>query len=143
MYSFSIRLTSITAEKLAEIMPQKIQFQINLTLPSSQPYRRGAALIVPFVFSVSTVPPTVQITLKGEAHVTGSERGDISGLEKDLKNKKIPQPIFQAVFHHLMAEVIVLSRSLGVPPPIPLPPLPTAPGKQGTSKQGQTYNIVQ
>ncbi len=140
MFTFTIRLTSISAEKLAEIIPQKIQFQINLTIPSSQPYRRGQSLVVPFVYSLSTIPPTVQITLKGEAYVTSNDQKKLASLEKDIREKRMPPMIFQAVFQHLMAEVIILSRSLGVPPPIPIPQ-PPQPGKH--EKSGQTYNIIQ
>ncbi len=119
MYTVTIQLSSINAERLAENLPPKVQFNVNLSLPSSNPYRRENQYIIPFTFTVSSMPPLVQIVLKGNAIVLTTSRSELDKLDKDIKNKKIPPPIIQAIFTNMLAESILLSRSLGVPPPIP------------------------
>ncbi len=128
MINVSIQLTSITAERLAETIPPKLNFNINLALPSSKPYFQDNKFTIPFTFTVTTLPPLVNITLKGRALITG-ERKELEKIEKDIKNKKIPQPIIQTVFMNMIAESIILSRSLGTPPPVPGIPQQVARGK--------------
>ncbi|MET1160749.1 MAG: hypothetical protein ABWW65_07300 [Thermoprotei archaeon] len=117
----SIQFNSINAEKLVASLPPKIEFSINLTLPSGEPVRRGTQYHLPFIFSVSTKPPVIQIMLKGIAIVMSS--GDeLDKLDKDVRARKIPSPIIQAILVNSIAESIILARSLGVPPPVPVPP---------------------
>jgi hypothetical protein len=132
LYTVTIQLSSINAERLAENLPPKVQFNVNLSLPSSNPYRRENQYIIPFTFTVSSMPPLVQIILKGNAIVLTTSRSELDKLDKDIRNKKIPPPIIQAIFTNMLAESILLSRSLGVPPPIPgLPQIqPQKPGRE-------------
>jgi hypothetical protein len=133
MINISIQLTSITAERLAENIPPKLNFNINLALPSSKPYFQDKKFIIPFTFTATTLPPLVNITLKGRAIIAGESR-ELEKMEKDIKNKKIPQPLVQTVFMNMIAESIILSRSLGTPPPIP--GIPAQPPQQLKKEKG-------
>ncbi len=139
MITVSVQLTSINAERLAEVLPQKIQFNINLALPSNPPYHQDSKFIIPFTFTLSSMPPVVQIILKGNAIVISDNKEELENLEKDLKKKNVPPMIVQAVFTAMITESIIISRSLGTPPPIPgLPPIP---GQQGRdSKKSQDFS---
>jgi len=79
----------------------------------------------PFVFTVNYSPSIAQLSVKGRAQVIG-EREEISKMIGEHKqNKPPPVAIIQAVSSIAMAEAILLSRSLGIPPPLPpmgLPP---------------------
>lgn len=119
MINVSVQLTSINAERLAETLPPKLNFNINLALPSDQPYTQANRFIIPFTFTVNTLPPVVTITLKGRAIVMSDKTDELRKIEKDVKNKKVPPPLIQAVFTNMIAESILLSRSLGTPPPLP------------------------
>ncbi len=121
MYAISIQLSSINAEKLSTSLPPRIDFNVNLALPSSEPVRRGNQYIIPFTFTVSSNPPVIQIILKGNALVSSEKREDLDKLEESIKKKQIPSSIIQAVFVNALAETILLSRSLGTPPPLPVP----------------------
>ncbi len=133
MLNVSIQLISISAERLVETPPQQINFNINLSLPSDRPYIQDNRLIIPFSFMVATLPPVVNIALKGKAIVISDNRDEVKRLEKDIRNKKIPGQIVQAVFINMIAESILISRSLGVPPPIP--GIPGLQPPQGPRKQ--------
>ena len=121
MYTVSIQLTSISAERLSEILPPKIQFQVNLSIPSAQPYERNNNIIIPFIFTIGSIPPVVQINIRGQAIVM--PKNDPKKIFNEIR-KQIPQAIVQTVFTNAVAESIILSKSLGVPPPIPPIQLP-------------------
>ncbi|ABN70076.1 conserved hypothetical protein [Staphylothermus marinus F1] len=140
MFTVSVQLSSINAERLSENLPPKIQFNVNLALPASNPYRRNNQYLIPFTFTVSSMPPVVQIVLKGNAIVITTNKNELEKLEKDIRNKKIPPPIVQAVFTNMLAESILLTRSLGVPPP--LPGLPQIQPMQSRDKIGQQPSTV-
>ncbi len=119
MFTISIQLSSISAEKLAPSLPPKIEFNVNLALPSAEPVKRGKQYIIPFTFTVSSTPPVVQIILRGNALVIAEKEDDLKKLENDIRNKKMPGSIVQAIFTNAIAESILISRSLGIPPPLP------------------------
>jgi len=119
LYTISVQLTSINAEKLATTLPPKVEFNVNLTLPSGEPIRKGNQYILPFTFTVSSLPPIVQIVLRGNALVIAKNENELKKLDKDVKEKKIPPPIIQAIFTNAIADSILISRSLGIPPPVP------------------------
>ena len=140
MPAISIQLVSITAERLSENLPPQIQFQVNLSIPSDQPFSRNESVIVPFTFTINSIPPVVHYSIKGRAIITPQKkRGEEKTLKEIVEKKKIPQQVVQAVFINMLAEVIVLSRSLGVPPPIPPIQLPQP---RKTTKE-QHYSPVQ
>ncbi len=125
MPAISIQIISISAERLSETLPPQIQFQVNLSVPSGQPFTREHRVIIPFTFTINSIPPVVQYSIKGRAVLVPHKgRGEEKSLKEIVDKKKIPQQVVQAIFINVIAEVIVLSRSLGVPPPIPPIQLP-------------------
>lgn len=119
MFNIAIQLVSISAERLSQTIPPQINFNVNLTLPSSEPVKKTRQFIIPFVFAISSTPPLVQIVLKGNVIVTSDSDNEFKKLSEDIESKKIPPPIVNVVFVNSIAESILLSRSLGLPPPIP------------------------
>lgn len=140
MFNIAIRIQSITAERLSEGIPPNIQFQINLSLPSSMPFSRGKTLVTPFSFTLSSRPPVVQISIKGHAVISSEDEKALNKILSDLNNKHVPPFLIQTVFINMIAESIILSRSLNVPPPIPPLPPPQAYGKKNTKT---SYTPVQ
>ena len=87
-------------------------------------------LEVPFVFTINYSPAVAQISLKGKSHVTG-KKDELEQILKDHKEKKHPPPIvMQSISNIVFLESVILCRSLNIPPPIPLPKIPT-----GTQKK--------
>ncbi len=141
MLTISIQFTSISAERLSEVLPPQVQFQVNLSVPSSQPYTKDdRTIIIPFTFTINSIPPVVQYNIRGKAMVVVRDKKEYSRTkEAILEKKQMPKPVIQAIFNNVMAEVIVLSRSLGVPPP--LPPIQLPQPRKTTSEQH--YSPVQ
>jgi hypothetical protein len=93
-------------------------------------------LTLPFVFTVNYSPSIVQLSVNGRAQVIG-EKEEISKMIDEHKNNKPPPvAIIQAVFSIAMAEAILLSKSLGIPPPLPPMGLPSE-QMQAQQQQGQ------
>ena len=136
LLTVSVRFTSISAERLVTSLPPRIQFSINLTVPASEPFRKENQYILPFVFSIASTPPVVQFTFKGQAVVVSGDEKEITELEKGVRSKKLPMPVMQAILTNSIAEAIVLARSLGVPPPLPMPLQP----QQAYTPKGEKKN---
>jgi hypothetical protein len=72
------------------------------------------------------------MSLKGTAYVKG-EKNEIEKMIKDYEEKKPPpQVVIQSVSNVVFIESIMISRSLNIPPPIPLPQITQ--GKTPTAK---------
>jgi hypothetical protein len=114
----------MSAERLWEIdrpMPAQVQIGVNINILDIDEKSDGS-LDAPFVFTVGFTPAIAQISIKGKAKISGDTE-DIRKILEEYKAKKTPAvQLVQAVSNSAMADAILLSRSLNVPPP--LPPIP-------------------
>jgi len=115
-----VRLSYIHAEKISEIRAPQIQFQIQITVPSGEVRASEQELLIPYAFNLNSVPPILNVTLKGDIVVYG-DKDRLENLRNDIKKRKIPKELIQAATQYTMFEAMLLARELGIPPPIPLP----------------------
>ena len=86
--------------------------------------KREDLLEVPFVFTVNYTPAVAQISLKGRAHVMGS-KSELKKIHGEYTEKHIPPSIvIQHISNVGILESVIITRTLNVPPPIPLPKIP-------------------
>jgi hypothetical protein len=78
----------------------------------------------PFVFTVNYNPLIAQLSVRGRAQVFGEKEEIFKMINEHKQNRSPPVAIIQAVSSIAMAEAILLSRSLGIPPPLPPMGLP-------------------
>ena len=97
-------------------------------------------LEVPFVLTINYNPSLAQLSLKGTAYVQG-DSPEIDKIVKDYEQKKPPaQIVLQSISNVVFIESILISRILGIPPPIPLPVIPES-GKPAEAKPaGRDYS---
>lgn len=136
--SVSIRLTYIHGEKLVEETPKELQVHLQVTLPSGEVILKKQGLEVPYVVSLVTNPPAANITVKGVVVITG-DSSELKKIEKDIKNRRVPPFIINPLMQFAFFEVMLLSRELGLPPPVPIPAI--AP-QQPQSKSGKPPYIT-
>jgi hypothetical protein len=81
------------------------------------------------------------MSLKGNAYVVGN-KDEVNQVLKDYEQKKPPAPIImQSISNVVFIESVFISRSLNIPPPIPLPQIPQAGVKPPSSKpEGRDYS---
>ena len=126
MIRVNIFVTSMSAERLWEIdhpMPAQVQIGVNINMIDIDQKSDGS-LDAPFVFTVSFNPAIAQINIKGKAKISGDVEDTRKILEEHKAKKSPPVQLVQAVSNAAMADAILMSRSLNVPPPLPLIPQP-------------------
>ena len=86
--------------------------------------KREDLLEVPFVFTVNYTPAVAQISVKGRAHVRGS-KSELKKIHDEYTEKHVPPSmVVQPISNVAFLESVIITRTLNVPPPIPLPKIP-------------------
>ena len=140
MIRVNVAITNISAERFWDIRkptpPIQIGTNINIVGMDKQP---DGTLEVPFVLAINYNPSIAQISLKGNAYVSG-DKSEIEKVIKDHEEKKPPPPlIVQSISNVVFIESVLISRTLNIPPPIPLPQIPQ--GKAlGSKPKGRDYS---
>ena len=139
MIRVNVAIANISAERFWNIRkpipPIKIGTNINIVGMDKKP---DESLDVPFVLAINYNPSIAQISLKGTAYVSG-DKDEIEKILKDHEEKKPPPPlIVQSISNVVFIESVLISRTLNIPPPIPLPQIPQA--KSGSKPKGRDYS---
>ena len=127
MMRVNVAISSISAERFWDIKKPipPIQISTNINIVSMEKKSDGG-LEVPFVLTINYNPSLAQISLKGSAYATG-DKSEIDNVVKQYEDKKPPPPIIvQSISNVVFIESVLISRTLNIPPPIPLPQIPEA-----------------
>jgi hypothetical protein len=140
MIRVNVIIKNISAERFLDIKkpipPIQIGTNINIVGMDKKP---DGSLEVPFVLAINYNPSIAQISLKGNAYVSGDE-SEIEKILKDHEDKKPPPSlIVQSISNVVFIESVLISRTLNIPPPIPLPQIPQAKGS-GSKPKGRDYS---
>jgi hypothetical protein len=141
MLKVNVVINSISAERFWDIRkpvpPIQINTNINVVGMEKKP---DESLEVPFVLSINYNPSIAQISLKGNAFVSG-EKEEVAKVLSDYEQKKPPaQVIIQSISNVVFIESVLISRTLNIPPPIPLPQIPGAGKPPSTKPAGRDYS---
>ena len=125
MIRVNVAIANISAERFWDIKkpipPTQIATNINMVSMEKKP---DGTVEVPFVLTINYNPSIAQINLKGTAYVSG-EKTEIDKVVKDYEEKKPPpQIVVQSISNVVFVESVLISRTLNIPPPIPLPQIP-------------------
>jgi len=135
----NVFVTNMTGERLWEVekdLPAQIQIAVNINVLGIEEQSDGS-LRSPFVFTVNFTPAIAQISIKGRARIQG-EKDEMQKILQEQKEKKAPpNQILQAISSTAIAEAILISKTIGIPPP--LPPLPSPPATQAPAKADSRY----
>ncbi len=141
MIKVNVSISNISAERFwdnRKPLPN-IQIATNINLVNIE-RKADDSLDVPFLLTITYNPSIAQLSLKGSAYVQG-DKNEVDKVVKDYEQKKPPaQIILQSISNVVFTESIIVSRILGIPPPIPLPVIPE-PGKHPETKPaGRDYS---
>ena len=133
-------ISNISAERFWDIRkpipPIQIGTNINVVGMEKKP---DGTIEVPFVLAINYNPSIAQISLKGSAYVNG-DKSEIDKVLKDYEDKKPPPPlIVQSISNVVFIESVLISRTLNIPPPIPLPQIPETKAPS-TKPEGRDYS---
>jgi len=124
MISVDVSITNVSAERFWEIRKSipPVRINTNISIVAIEK-KKEDFLEVPFVLT-TTYPSVAQISLRGRASVKGTT-DEIKKIHKDYGEKKPPPPIIlQSIYNVAIVESVLISRTLRIPPPIPLPGIP-------------------
>jgi len=116
----------MSAERFWDIdrtLPPQVQIAVNINMLDMD-QRPDGSLDAPFVFTVNFTPSIAQISIKGKARISGETEDVKKIVENHKAQKPPPAQVIQAVSNAAIAETILISRSLNVPPPVPPIPQP-------------------
>jgi hypothetical protein len=142
MLRVNVVVSSISAERFWDIRKPVPPIQINTNINVvGMEKKQDESLEVPFVLSIAYNPSIAQMSIKGNAFVMG-EKEEVDRVLKDYEQKKPPaQIIIQSISNVVFIESVLISRTLNIPPPIPLPQIPEAGAKpQSTKPEGRDYS---
>ena len=121
MLRITVQVTNISGERYwapdAQLPPQ-VQIAVNINIVGVDQKNESTAE-APFVFTVNYTPAIAQLSIKGKAVILGDRVEVTQIVEENKKNKPPPGTVIQAVSGVAMADAIVISKSLGIPPPLP------------------------
>ncbi len=140
MIRVNVAITNISAERFWDIRKPipPIQIGTNINVLGMEK-KHDETVEVPFVLTINYNPSIAQISLKGNAYVSG-DKDEIEKVLKEHKEKRPPPPIVvQSISNVVFIESVLISRTLNIPPPIPLPQIPQ--GKaHGSKPKGRDYS---
>jgi len=87
----------------------------------SKPIKKDNTHIVEFIVKIDCIPPIASINLKGAVYITPIDQNEAKRIEEDLSNSTPPQQLFITVYSYTLPMIALLSRELGLPPPIQIP----------------------
>ena len=130
MTVISFNFTKITAER-SKGTKGKLNISNNISIKDIKSFdlqlgkNKEKALRFNFKFEAVYDPKIGNIELLGEIVYLGQEK-DIKKTEKQWKtDKKIPKEIVEEIMSNILSkcniEALLMSREIGLPPPIPLP----------------------
>jgi len=127
----NVFIYDISAERLWDIEKPIPQVKISTNLNVVGINKKGKGMLeVPFVFTINYAPPVAQISVKGRAQIKGA-KDELKRIHSAYTEKKPPPPIVvQSISNIVFLESVIISRTLRIPPPIPLPRIPSAEKKK-------------
>jgi hypothetical protein len=135
----NVFVTNLSGERLWDVereLPSQIQIAVNINMLGIEQGSDGS-LQAPFVFTVNFTPAIAQISIKGRAKIQGEKEELKKILDEHVQKKSPPVQIVQAVSTTAIAEAILISKTIGIPPP--LPPLPAPSTGQPPVKTDTRY----
>ncbi len=136
-----VQVTNLTGERYwgyETPLPAQVQIAVNINIVGLDQKGESQAE-APFVFTVNYTPSIAQLSVKGRAQVNGDKSEISKMIDEHRQNKPPPSPVIQAVSSIALAEAILLSKSLGVPPPLPPIGVPPEQMQIGPKKQEPRY----
>lgn len=116
MPSIGFRIDSIRAERYSYELVQ--QLSINMNVVFGRPTRKNHSYMVEFVIKIDCIPPIASIDVKGLIFITPINTEEAKKLDEDFSKLSPPQPLITTVLSYTLPIISLLSRELGIPPPI-------------------------
>jgi len=125
--NITFRVESIRAERYSYEAVRQLNININLMLGKLE--KSGEGYRLSFVVKVDCTPPIASMDVKGSAYVTPVNPGERRELEESARTGRPAPQLAVSVYGYVFPIIALLSRELGLPPPVP-PPVSQEPSKR-------------
>ncbi|MEM2217695.1 MAG: hypothetical protein QW760_00155 [Thermofilaceae archaeon] len=119
MPNLSFQVESIRAERYNFEAISQLGINVNIMLGKLEKSQPGYRLS--FVVKLEYSPPIASIDVKGLANITPSNEEECNSLENGVKSGQAPPAIAASIYSYLFPIIALLSREIGLPPPVPMP----------------------
>ncbi len=119
MPNLSFRIDSVRAERY--YFETVHQLNINMNIMFGKPEKKDKNFLIGFVIKIDCIPPTASIDIKGLVIVTPINQDEYTRLGEEFGKGMVPYPLTVAIYSYTLPIIALLSRELGIPPPIQLP----------------------
>lgn len=120
--NLGFRIDSVRAERYSlEPVPQ---LNINMNIMFGKPEKRDNNYVFGFVIKIDCNPPVASIDLKGVVMVSPINADEAKMLSEEFQKGSIPYPLIMAVYSYTLPIISLLSREMGLPPPVQPPQQP-------------------
>jgi len=118
--NLGFRIDGVRAERYSlEPVPQ---LNINMNLMFGKPEKRDNNYVLGFVIKIDCNPPVASIDVKGVVMVSPINADEAKVLGEEFQKGSIPYPLILAVYSYALPIISLLSREMGLPPPVQPPP---------------------
>jgi len=101
--------------------PPGTQLQMAMNIQVSGPPEVMEELVnVPFTITVSSIPPSISITIRGLLAIQATS-DDVKRVSSQLKSGTVPPEVQAIITQYAVFEAGLVARELGIPPTIPFP----------------------
>lgn len=135
MPSIGFRIDSIRAERYSHELIQ--QLSINMNVVFGRPTKKDHSYMVEFIIKIDCTPPIASIDVKGLIFITPINAEEAKKLDEDFSKPSPPQPLITTVLSYTLPIISLLSRELGIPPPIQI----AAPMMSKNTGSGYEYHM--
>jgi len=118
--SIGFRIDSVRAERYSyEPVPQ---LNINMNIVFGKPSKKDNSYTMDFIIKIDCTPPIASIDVKGAILITPINLNEAKKLDEEFSQPSPPQPLITAILTYTLPIIALLSRELGIPPPIQVAP---------------------
>ena len=140
MLSVKVAVTSYSADRFwdpEKSFPPNLQIAVNINLAEFAQKGEDSAE-VPFILTVNYAPSVGQLMSKGKVFLSGDKKA-VQEMRDGLKKNQLPSVVVQAIWTATLGEIAIISKSMGLPPP--LPPIGQPQTAGGEPKDLQRFTV--
>ena len=119
----NVNIVNVSVERLWPLnksFPSKFQINSNLNIINLKAVSENM-FTSDFIFSVNYIPPIAQLRIRGTFTLIDPPSEIKNMLRGKDAPKKLPPQLIQIILNSILADAVILSKIVNIPPPIPFP----------------------
>ncbi|MCC6050721.1 MAG: hypothetical protein LM580_08430 [Thermofilum sp.] len=119
MPNISFQIESVRAERYSFEPVAQLSVNMNIVVGKIEKVNQGFA--ASFLIKLEYAPPVAAVDMKGRALIAPLNDEERQELEKSAASGQPPPQLVASIFSYALPVLALLTREIGLPPPVPLP----------------------